>query len=92
MFHEPYGDHFGVSTNELICAVMSRADASNSLFSLLALMVEMSDALPIEKQFRVACTLDDASAMIRERPAVRGWTDRLGLTPAFEEGTTQCRR
>jgi hypothetical protein len=77
MFHDPNGDHLEISTNELVCVLINRLDAPRSLFSLLGLMVEMSEALPIDRKWRMACTLRDAAAMIEERHA-------------FEEGTTRC--
>ena len=67
MFHNPYGDSTGLSTNELICALAGRLDATDSLFSVLALMVVMSDELSISKRCRMACSLRDAAAMIEER-------------------------
>jgi hypothetical protein len=77
MLHAPNSDNTGLTTNELICAVVNRIDAPDCLHSILALMIEASDALPINKQFRMAATLDDAATMIRERPAVRGFIDLL---------------
>jgi hypothetical protein len=71
MLHAPNSDNLGISTNELICALVNRLDAPASLFSLLALMVETSDALPISKQYRMAQSLFDAGELILERPAVR---------------------
>ena len=67
MFHDPHGDHPGISTNELICALLNRLDAPRSLFSLLALMVELSEELSIERQYRMAATLHDAADMIEQR-------------------------
>jgi hypothetical protein len=71
MFHDPHGDHLGITTNELICVLMSRLDASRGLFSLLALMVELSEELAIESQDRMAATLHDAADLIQQRPSVR---------------------
>jgi len=85
MLHAPNPDNFKATTSELISAVIHRLDAPNSLHSLLALMVEASDALPINKQFRMAATLDDAATMIRERQAVRGWASHLGLMRAYDD-------
>jgi hypothetical protein len=79
MKHDPYGDHFRVSTNELICAVFARVDAPNSLHTLLALMVEMSSELPIRKQYLMAGTLRDAASMIEKRSGVRDLIDLLAL-------------
>ena len=67
MRHEPFS---GISTNVLICALLKRFDASDSLFSLLALMVEMSGELPIEKRCRMASSLRDAADMIEEKLVV----------------------
>ena len=85
MRHEPFGDHPGISTNQLICELLSRVDTSNSLHALLALMVGTSDELPIKRQYLMACTLHDAALMIERRPEVRDWADRLGLSPAYCE-------
>jgi hypothetical protein len=63
MRHEPFG---GISTNELICLLLKRFDGSDSLFALLALMVEMSDRLSINKRCRWACTLRDAADRVEE--------------------------
>jgi hypothetical protein len=67
MFHNPYGDNTGLTTPELICALSGRLDATDSLFSVLALMVVMSDELSINKRCRMACSLRDAADMIEER-------------------------
>jgi hypothetical protein len=64
MRHEPFS---GISTNVLICALLKRFDASDSLFSLLALMVEMSSDLSSDKRCRMACSLRDAADLIEER-------------------------
>jgi hypothetical protein len=64
MFHNPYGDNTGLTTNELVCALVGRIDASDSLLALLALMVGMSDELPIDKRYRMACSLRDAAEMV----------------------------
>jgi hypothetical protein len=71
MFHSPYGDNTGLTTNELICALVGRIDASDSLLALLGLMVGMSDELPIDKQYRMACSLRDAAGMVEERAMTR---------------------
>jgi hypothetical protein len=68
MFHDPNGDHLGISTGELVCVLINRLDAPDCLFSLLGLMVEVSNDLPNDRQWRMACTLRDAAAMIEERP------------------------
>jgi hypothetical protein len=65
--HDPHGDHPEITTNELIAVLMSRFDASDCLFTLLALMVEASHGLPINNQFRMACTLRDAADLLEER-------------------------
>jgi hypothetical protein len=80
MRHEPHGDNLGISTNELICTLVSRVDAPNSLFSLLALLTEVAVELPVHRQYLMAATLHDAAQMIEQRPEVRDWADRLGLT------------
>jgi hypothetical protein len=67
MRHEPFGDHPGISTNELICLLMKRLDAHASLFALLALMAEAADELPINQRCRMACSLRDAADLIEER-------------------------
>ncbi len=67
MFHDPYSDHLGISTNELICVLMRRLDAPRSLFSLLALMIELSEEMSEERQGRMAATLHDAAEMIEQR-------------------------
>jgi hypothetical protein len=79
MLHAPNTDNTGLTTHELICALVHRLDAPDCLHSMLALMVEASDALPISKQVRTAGSLIDAAGMILERPAVQGWAGRLGL-------------
>lgn len=68
MLHNPNSDNTGLTTNELICVLSGRLDATDSLFSLLALMVVMADELPINKRCRMACSLRDAADMIEERP------------------------
>jgi hypothetical protein len=50
---------------------MSRFDASNSLFTLLALQLEMSHALPIDNQLRMAATLRDCADMIEQRALMK---------------------
>jgi hypothetical protein len=87
MKHDPYGDHFAASTNELICTVLARVDASDCLHSLLALMVEESSELSSSKQWRMACSLRDVAAVIEERPAVRAWIE-LALALTNERATT----
>jgi hypothetical protein len=67
MLHDPHGDHIEITTNELICTLVSRFDAEQSLFTLLALQIEVSDALSINNQLRMAATLRDAADMIEER-------------------------
>jgi hypothetical protein len=67
MRHEPFDDHPGISTNQLVCELLKRFDASDSLFSLLALMAEMADELPINKRRRMACSLRDCADKIEER-------------------------
>jgi hypothetical protein len=81
MKHTPYGDNTGLSTHELICALMGRLDASNSLFSLLALMIEMSDRLSIRKQYKMAGSLRDAASLIEQRSGVRDLVDLMALMP-----------
>jgi hypothetical protein len=71
MRHEPFGDHPGISTNELIFVLMKRLDAHDSLFALLGLMVEMADELPINKRCRMACSLRDCADMIEQRALVK---------------------
>ena len=71
MFHDPNGDHLGISTNELICVLVARFDAHDSLFALLALMVEAADELPIHKRCRVACSLRDCADIIEQRALVK---------------------
>jgi hypothetical protein len=91
MLHDPYGDHLGISTNELICALIGRVDASNSLFSLLALMVGVSSELSIERQWRLAASLHDTAELIEARPPVRDFVDLLKLTrPAYTDEATPC--
>jgi hypothetical protein len=70
MRHDPFGDNTGLTTPELICALVSRFDASHSLFTLLALQIEMSHALPIDKQCRMAATLRDAADLIEKKALV----------------------
>jgi hypothetical protein len=77
MLHQPYSDNFKATTSELICAVVNRLDAPASLFSLLALIAEMSGELPIDRQWRTAQSLRDAAEVIEQRPAVRDWVSRL---------------
>jgi hypothetical protein len=73
MRHEqPHGDNTGLTTNELVCALVSRFDAPNSLFSLLALQLEMSHALPIHNQLCMAATLRDCADLIEERVCSNG--------------------
>jgi hypothetical protein len=86
MKHSPHGDSLGISTNELICILMSRADASSSMFSLLGLMIEMSDEMSIQKQYLTAECLKDAAHLIEDRPAVQDF--KLAL--ALAEGVTSC--
>lgn len=81
MLHSPDTDPFKATTNELICALIGRLDTSNSLHALLALMVEMSEHIPVKKQYRMAGSLRDAASMIEQRPAVR---DLIALLGAFE--------
>jgi hypothetical protein len=72
MLHRPHADPFEASTHELICALLGRLDSSDCLFSMLALMIEMSDHhMPIKKQWLMAGSLRDAADMIEQRPAVR---------------------
>ena len=63
MRHES-SDHLGLTTNQLICALVARIDAQDSLFSLLALMIEQASMLPIERQCRLAGTLRDAADIV----------------------------
>jgi hypothetical protein len=91
MKHDPYGDHFEASTNELLCAVFGRVDALDSLHTLLALMVEMSDGLSIKKQYLMAGTLHDAATLIQERPGVRDLLDLLALRPEIAPATDETR-
>jgi hypothetical protein len=72
MLHQPKPDNLP-PTNELICALVNRFDTPNCLFALLALMTEVADELPVDRQFRMALTLFDAGELILERPAVRDW-------------------
>ena len=67
MRHEAFDDHPGISTNELICALLARLDAKDSLFGLLALMVVMADELSINNRCRMANSLRDAADMVEER-------------------------
>jgi hypothetical protein len=90
MRHE-HGDNTGMTTNELISVLVSRTNAPSCLFSLLALMTEVSVELPIERQYMIAGSLRDAAEIIEQRPEVRDWADRLGLAPAYREAM-QCRR
>lgn len=85
MRHDPNGDHLEISTNELVCTLMSRFDCPDSLFTLLGLMIEASVALPSSRQYRMAATLHDVAGMIEQRPAVRDCVDRLRLPPAYSE-------
>jgi hypothetical protein len=77
MLHNPHGDNTGLSTHELICALSSRLDASDALFSLLALLAETSTELTIDRQRRLAASLHDLAETIEQRPAVRNWIDFL---------------
>jgi hypothetical protein len=89
MKHDPYGDNIRLTTAELTCALMARIDASDCLLTLLALMIEASGALPVDRQWRMAGSLRDAAQMIEARPKVRGLVDLLKLTPAYDgEGAT----
>lgn len=76
MLHQPKPDNLP-PTNELICALVNRFDTPNCLFALLALMTEVADELPVDRQFRMALTLFDAGELILERPAVRDWASGL---------------
>ena len=78
MLHSPHGDPFKASTNELICALIGRLDTSNGLHALLALMIEMSDHMPIKKQWHMAGSLRDAADMIEARLAARELISLLG--------------
>jgi hypothetical protein len=91
MKHDPYGDHTGLTTNELICAVIARVDASNCLFTLLALMVEASDGLSISSQYRMAATLRDAASMIEKRSGVRDLVGLLASMPEITPTTDETR-
>lgn len=86
MRHQPKPDDLPITTNELIAVLANRFETPNCLFSLLGLMTEVSDALPIERQFRMAATLRDAAEMIEARPVLREWAARLGLTLTYDEG------
>jgi hypothetical protein len=91
MLHAPNSDNLPITTNELVCVLVNRLDAPSSLFSLLALMTEVSDALPIDRQYRMAATLRDAADMIEARPVVREWAARLGLTLTYYDEGPRCR-
>lgn len=90
MLHKPKLDDVPLSTNELICVLANRLDAPSSLFSLLALLSEVSDNLSCERQFRMAGTLRDAADMISARQVVREWAARIGITLTHDEGP-KCR-
>ena len=90
MKHRPYGDNTGLTTNELVCVLMSRLDASSCLISLLALMIEVSDELPVDNQWKIAGSLHDAARIIEERPMVGAWMDQINRLAAAlgDEGVT----
>jgi hypothetical protein len=71
MLHDPHGDPLGISTAELACMLMSRLDAPQVLFSLLALMIELADEMPIDRQYRIAGSLRDAADTIEQKPHAR---------------------
>jgi hypothetical protein len=77
MKHSPHGDDTGLTTGQLVCVLVSRIDASDSLFSLLALLAESSEELSVDRQRRLAASLHDLGNLIEQRPPVRGWVDFL---------------
>ncbi|MGZ6316308.1 MAG: hypothetical protein ACXWNQ_03535 [Anaerolineales bacterium] len=80
MLHSPHADPFRATTHELICALIGRLDTTDCLFSLLALMIEMSDHTSIKRQWLMAGSLRDAAEMMEERPAVRDLIALLGAS------------
>jgi hypothetical protein len=59
-----------LTTGALICELVGRTDATQSLFGLLGLMVAVSDDLSSDRRWRMAGSLRDAAELIEQSSRV----------------------